>query len=548
MLYKIQQIFERITFSSDGMIKDKEHLDLLNRKLLERKIIIEHDIPLINKYIVDFPFNFEQFCFYIRQIFKLDIENQLENKISSYDDCLSKIIKYLNFYSYSELSADDLYEVLSNLNFNLDNINSSMRNIQKVDFLLKNIRDDIQKFLWERIDESEVSQNENNNPEFFIHDAVEYHQKMQAKIEYEYEIIRTKRIHFNTDPSRVIKKIKKIQIEKARCADRDIPIQTWKVPNNFFDRELLTGFFYKCEALRELLLSKYFQKFAGFDDLSFDDFQLYFFEWIEGVNLIQLIKDLDLEISESAILFRYLAKEILTAFRDLLYKCTYSVKFPVTIENLFYEVSQQRLYLNNLEFGPIRKTILESHQIVEAKLLYFYGLILLNLLSMSKPELEELVIFIHSICNDFHEFDHMQKIFDHIFQIEEVLTRNLENDVIISIIIECLISPYKAKLVFDEFYQKKNFLPEILKKRSDSKYTPTKKQTDVVNLETLDNDDKLVVYENYYTSNNTEGSLKEESNESLPKKTMSLNLLLIHPFFENLKLDKSFISFMFKNN
>ena len=87
-----------------------------------------------------------------------------------------------------------------------------------------------------------------------------------------------------------------------------------------------------------------------------------------------------------------------------------------------------------------------------------------------------------------------------------------------------------------------------MKKRSENKYIPIKKKTDIVNLETLDNEDKFVAYENYYSNVTEEETIKEELNENLPRKTVSLNLLLIHPFYENLKLDKSFISFMFKNN
>lgn len=578
MIYKIQQIFEKMSSQSNNVLKDKEQLGHFTRKLLERKIIIEHDIPLINKFVLDFPVDFNQFCAYIRQIFKLDIEQQLESKTLSFEECLNKILKFLNFYSYENLNSDDLYEILKNLNLNIENIRNSLKNIHKVDFLLKNIRDDIQKFLWDKIYENGENQTENANPEFFITDASEYQQKMQAKIEYEYEITRTKKVHFNylesgnsKQNSQISKKLEKILVEKAHCSDRDIPIQSWKIPNSFFKRGTLSEFYYKCEALRELTLSRYFQKFTGYDDYSFDDYQIYFFEYIEGVNIIKLLKERNLELTESSILFKYLAKEILSGFRDLLYKSTYSLKFPITIDNIYYEPSQLRLYFQDIDFGPMRRTILESHQIVEAKLLYFYGLILINLLAYAKPdtiennnsshsgkeELKDLVNYINTICKDFKEFDYMQNIFDHIIHIEEVLTRSLENDVIIAIIIECLISPYKAKLVFDEFYNKKNFLKDIFEEGHTNsennlgRYAnaePVKKEVDMVNLETQENEDKYVAYEPYYQAKDSKQQYKEDANEILPKKIMSLNSLLIHPFFDNLKVDNSFISFLFNSD
>ena len=552
MIYKLQQIFNKITLNTNLLIKGKEQFDQFLKKLLERKILIEHDIPILNKYIIDFPVSFEQFCAYIEQIYKLDIEHQIESKFENFNDTFSKVVKYLNFYSYDKLTNDDISEILKTYQTNQNDLNNIITNFKKIDFLLKNIRDDLQKFLWDKIYENEPLQNIKDNPEFFIIDPSEYQQKMQAKIEYEYEIIKTKKVHYNSDKVKLIKKVKKIKVERAFCADRDIPIQCWKIPNNFFDRELLSNFYCNCEALRELLLSVYFQKFLGFDDVSSDDFQYFYFENLEGQSLANVVKNLAL--TESSLLFKYLAKEILCSFRDLLYKCTHSISFPITIDDFSYDVAQLRLYIHNIRFGPKRKTILQSQQIVEAKLLYYYGIILINLLSFEKPELHTLVKEIESICHNFKEFEQMQKIFDHIYFIEETLTKHLEDDVIISIIIESLISPYKAKIVFDEFYESKNFIKEICINDSEIEAfsdirkinNPQKKHTDVIDLDTRENDDKLVALEPYYEASPSDKKLKEEINEVLPKKSMTINLLLIHPFYLNTNYENSFVSFLFK--
>ena len=50
MLYKLQKIFETLTEKTQGKITDPEHLDYLIKKLLESKLMIEHDIELIKKY------------------------------------------------------------------------------------------------------------------------------------------------------------------------------------------------------------------------------------------------------------------------------------------------------------------------------------------------------------------------------------------------------------------------------------------------------------------------------------------------------------------
>jgi hypothetical protein len=94
---------------------------------------------------------------------------------------------------------------------------------------------------------------------------------------------------------------------------------------------------------------------------------------------------------------------------------------------------------------------MDSPKILEAKMPYFYGLILLNLLAIKYKGLEELINDLNDNCKNLEEFGKMQFVFDCIDHIEEVITKNLKNDDLICILIECLLSPYKAKIVFVEF-------------------------------------------------------------------------------------------------
>ena len=131
---------------------------------------------------------------------------------------------------------------------------------------------------------------------------------------------------------------------------------------------------------------------------------------------------------------------------------------------------------------------------------------------------------------------------------------------IICIIIECLLTPYKAKIVFDEFYEKKNFLNKILEERkkiekykeimeSEKKETetdelPTKKKSNILNLETSQDRDKTAVEQPYYKNNEK----LEIPNETAIKKSLTINMLLVHPFYSNTNLDERFLRFLFKQN
>ena len=571
-MFKLEKIFQETTSNTNGEIKDQQQLNDLTNKLLERKVIIEQDRHLFNTHIKDFPISFEQLMNYIITIYKLEIEKVIEHKITVHEETLTHIIQFLDFLrdkTNNKLNAEDICKILDSFLQNRISIENAITNFNKSLFIINSIHDDIKKFLWEKIYETM----ENKGNDFYekldiIYDnPSEYQFKMQEKIQDEYEIIRVKGFNPKENirlPENRIKTFKKISREEAKCADRNIPIWVYKVPTCYYDKDILEAFFFQCEATRELLLSKYFQKFIGFDEISNNEFQFYFYEFISGgIKLVTFFKSVDAEDLETSFFFRYIAKEILQAFRDLLNKCTYSFKFPITCENFYYDKNNFRLFFQNLTFGPRRKSIMDSPKILEAKMLYFYGLILLNLLSIKYPGLEELIKLLNEKCKNLEEFGKMQFIFDYIEYIENVITKNLKNDELICILIECLLSPYKAKIVFDEFYEKKNFLEEALQSRLDkynkdnisedskniktnkSSYTRNKgdkndKKTDTIDTKfTIDKETMLLPY---FINNEK----NEKKNEDSTKDCLTINKLLIHPFYSEIDLTESFLKFLFK--
>ena len=208
---------------------------------------------------------------------------------------------------------------------------------------------------------------------------------------------------------------------------------------------------------------------------------------------------------------------------------------------------------------------MDSPKILEAKMPYFYGLILLNLLAIKYKGLEELINDLNDNCKNLEEFGKMQYVFDCIDYIEEVITKNLKNDDLICILIECLLSPYKAKIVFDEFYKKKNFLQEAIQSRLD-KYNKdnnviedvktfkssksinisSQKNLEKINgennrLETKFLADKETMLTPYYKDNEK----NEKKNEDSTKDCLTINKLLIHPFYSETDITESFLKDLF---
>ena len=566
MLFKLEEVFKEKTKTTNNVIKDQQQFEDFTNRLIERKIIIEQDKKLFDKHIKNFPIKFDNLTNYIKEIYKLEIENLIEHKIENHNEILNNINRFLLFLrsSNNEITNNDVVQILSSLIKNNDNLDKAILNFNKSHFIITNIHDDIQKFLWEKIYQTM----ENQTEEFFreldvtFNDPEDYQFKYQEKILYEYELIRVKKFHIKGNlnmPENLEskqKQLKEITCEEVLCSERNISILCYKIPNSYYDKEILENFFFQCEAGRELILSKYFQKFLGFDDISNDEFQYYFYEHIqEGVKLVPFFLSIETEITETSFFFKYLAKEILCLFRDLLNKCTQSFKFPITTDNLYYDKTKYRLYIQGIKFGPKRKSIMESHQIIEAKLLYFYGMILLNLLSLKKKELKDLIEELNKNSIDLEEFSKMQFIFDNLIKIEQILSKYLESDIVICIILECLISPYKAKVIFDEFYEKKNFYKEAIKSRKikednrnniiiNEETGAQKKKRDIENLENENNRDKNTVMTHYYENNEN----VEVANENAVRKSLSINMLLIHPFYSNTKLDEEFLRYLFEQN
>ena len=577
-MFKLQKIFQEITENTNGEIKDKQQLDELANKLLERKVIIEQDRKLFDIHIKDFPINFDQLMNYIITIYKLEIEKVIHHKITEHQETLEHIINFLNFLrdkTDNKLNPEDISKILDSFLQNKASIENAINNLNKSLFIINSIHDDIKKFLWEKI----YTTMENKSPDFFqkldvIYDnPAEYQFKMQEKIQDEYEIIRVKGYHSKENtklPENRIKTYKKITRQEALCAERNIPIWVYKIPTSYYDKNILEAFFFQCEAIRELLLSKYFPKFLGYDEISSDEFQFYFYEFIpDGIKLTTFFNSAANEELETSYFFRYIAKEILQSFRDLLYKCTYSFKFPITCDNFYYDKNNFRLYLQGIIFGPRRKSIMDSPKILEAKMLYFYGLILLNLLAIKYPGLEELIITLNENCKNLEEFGKMQFVFDYIDHIEEEITKNLKNDDLICILIECLLSPYKAKIVFDEFYKKKNFLKEAIQSRLDKykkdnnvneenkNFKSSKSLNNIASRKSLDKSlgdnnnseqgkftaDKETMLSPYYKDNEK----NEKKNEDSTKDCLTINKLLIHPFYSEMEATETFLKDLFNS-
>ena len=115
-------------------------------------------------------------------------------------------------------------------------------------------------------------------------------QQDKGQIEKEYMDRRVRAVHYRKQAVRVIKEfdtgMKKVI---AYCADHDFPVECYQIPHCFPHYEVLNQFMSQIGASKQLLRSKYFPSYLGFDDASMEGYNQYFFEIKKGKALEQLL-------------------------------------------------------------------------------------------------------------------------------------------------------------------------------------------------------------------------------------------------------------------
>jgi hypothetical protein len=105
-----------------------------------------------------------------------------------------------------------------------------------------------------------------------------YNKKEKAVLEKEFNQRRVRSVHYRKQEVRVLKAYETGIVKViAYCADKDFPVENYKIPKEFPHYEVLTQFFNQIGATKELLFSKYLPSYLGFDDMSDEHYNLYFF-------------------------------------------------------------------------------------------------------------------------------------------------------------------------------------------------------------------------------------------------------------------------------
>lgn len=168
MLNKLQSLFSTVTSSDASQLTSKDKLNDLIAIMISRKIINEQDSDMLKLHVTDFPIDFEHFIASIRQIYSLDIEKQINYKIIEFNKIKAQNQNFLNIFGMEALSNEDLFELMTIANKSYENLENSVKQLKRSEFVISNLRDEVVNFLWNPILENAREQTEEDNPEFFV--------------------------------------------------------------------------------------------------------------------------------------------------------------------------------------------------------------------------------------------------------------------------------------------------------------------------------------------------------------------------------------------
>lgn len=168
--------------------------------------------------------------------------------------------------------------------------------------------------------------------------------------------------------------------------DKDQPLEIIKLPKIFPDIEKLNMILNTFDAYKEMIFSKYFVKYLGFNTTEDQDYNLYFMELYTEPTITELYMQTPYKLTPKSLLFKYWAREIFKGLNDLLCMCTYSFKKPIRLSHILAVDYGTKILFTNLSFTEHRCKISESQEVLEASLLKNYAVILLELLNYSSIE------------------------------------------------------------------------------------------------------------------------------------------------------------------
>ena len=176
-----------------------------------------------------------------------------------------------------------MYQLANIINVCKQKSEATEKNLREVVNKIKGLSEDSFAFVWDKLPK------EHHSTKAITLPHITYKQD-KASIEKDFIERKVRGVHYRKQAVKVIKEYDTGMLKVlAYCADKDFQVECYQVPRQFPHYEVLNQFFSQVGASKQLLKSKYFPSYLGFDDMTNEDYNLYFFEIKKGKALEQLM-------------------------------------------------------------------------------------------------------------------------------------------------------------------------------------------------------------------------------------------------------------------
>lgn len=195
--------------------------------LILKKLATVKDTQTLDRYKPCFPLDFETFLKTVQQAFGDKSIKSLEKNIDDSREQLENCRTLVNMMNLKLLSKDELFN-LSNIVYTCHK--SSMgaeSSLKQIERAIQPLSEDVFGFVWDKIYRSYDLLGDIKLPHTYI-------RQEKAALEKEFQFKRVRQVHYRNKEIKVLKVYESgIIKELAYCADKDFPVENYKIPREF---------------------------------------------------------------------------------------------------------------------------------------------------------------------------------------------------------------------------------------------------------------------------------------------------------------------------
>lgn len=194
----------------------------------------------------------------ITQVFS---DKQLKLLDSYFDDCqeqLENSTTFLNQVDFLKTLKGELVQLSKLMDGLQDKTLDAEKNAIELHKQFRSISEDTQAFVWDTI--YEINIHALKHPSHYL-------KEQSGAIRHEFSRKRVRKVHYRNQPVWTLKTYDDGIVKYlAYCSDKDFALEALQVPQDYSDFDKAQLLYNKIGAQSDLIFSKYFVNYLGFDD------------------------------------------------------------------------------------------------------------------------------------------------------------------------------------------------------------------------------------------------------------------------------------------